>query len=112
MSIMSSDVHSTANGLQRRLSHGYRPSVQRYDLESLIKDIKEYFGKSKGITSNEVDTHYLISLANKYVSDPADWFDYFYNDTSKNYTRNSIENINQKANIVRLMELSRWTGHR
>ena len=65
-----------------------------------MQDIKKHLGETGGISSEEVDEDYLISLLMKYVSDPSDWIDYFHNDTSKNYTRNAIENINHKANIV------------
>lgn len=75
----------------------YKP---QYSLDNLVQDIKTYLGESGGISSADVDNEYLISLAQKYISDPNDWARYYYNDTSKNYTRNAIENINQKANIV------------
>ena len=78
----------------------YQPFKEKYNLECLIQDIKRHLGESGGISSEEVDSNYLISLARKYISDPSDWIEYFHNDTSKNYTRNAIENINHKANIV------------
>lgn len=102
---MSSTVLSTAPRLDEGLAPGYQPFKGRYDLEGLVQDIKNYLGESGGISSDEVDSGYLISLVKKYVSDPADWIDFFHNDTSKNYTRNSIENINHKANIVRTPRL-------
>lgn len=71
-----------------------------YNLEDLVSDIKTHLGNSHGIDSSDVDSDHLISLAQKYISDPADWLRFFHNDTSKNYTRNAIENINHKANIV------------
>lgn len=79
---------------------GYQHYTPEYNLDDLVRDIKEYLGESGGISSTDVDNEYLISLAQKYMSDPSDWAQYFYNDTSKNYTRNAIENINHKANIV------------
>jgi cysteine dioxygenase len=82
------------------LSLGNKHYNPQYSLDDLVQDIKTYLGSSGGISSTEVDNEYLISLAQKYISDPNDWARYFYNDTSKNYTRNAIENINQKANIV------------
>lgn len=97
---MSPAILSTAPALDKGLAPNYQPFKAKYDLDSLVKDIKQHLGESGGISSEEVDEEYLISLAKKYVSDPSDWIDYFYNDTSKNYTRNAIENINQKANIV------------
>ncbi|KAL1846468.1 hypothetical protein Plec18170_009194 [Paecilomyces lecythidis] len=77
--------------------------TERYDLQDLVRDIKKHLGESGGISSEDVDPEYLISLAQKYISDPSDWISYFYNDLSKNYTRNAIENINHKANILLLV---------
>jgi cysteine dioxygenase len=82
------------------LSLGNKNYKPQYSLDDLVQDIKIYLGESGGISSADVDNEYLISLAQKYISDPNDWARFFYNDTSKNYTRNAIENINQKANIV------------
>ncbi|KAJ5831819.1 hypothetical protein N7474_000130 [Penicillium riverlandense] len=77
--------------------------TSRYDLDELVRDIKAHLGETGGISSSDVDEEYLISLAQKYASQPSDWAKYFYNDTSKNYTRNAIENINRKANILLLV---------
>ncbi|GAD95892.1 cysteine dioxygenase [Paecilomyces variotii No. 5] len=77
--------------------------AEGYGLQDLVKDIKKHLGESGGISSEDVDHEYLISLARKYVSNPSDWIRYFYNDPSKNYTRNAIENINHKANILLLV---------
>lgn len=98
---MSSTVISTTTTSDKGMVSCYSPLQERYNLQGLVRDIKRYLGESGGISSKEVDEKYLISLAQKYLSDPSDWLEYFYNDTSKNYTRNAIENINQKANIVR-----------
>ncbi|KAJ5178741.1 Cysteine dioxygenase [Penicillium capsulatum] len=91
------------NPIDQGLAPGYQPFKERYTLDSLIQDIKRHLGASGGISSEEVDEEYLISLAQKYISDPSDWISYFHNDTSKNYTRNAIENINHKANILLLV---------
>ena len=84
------------------MGKGVAPSYfkEKYNLECLVQDIKAHLGESGGISSEEVNEEYLISLAKKYISDPSDWIEFFHNDTSKNYTRNAIENINHKANIV------------
>ncbi|KAH8705217.1 RmlC-like cupin domain-containing protein [Talaromyces proteolyticus] len=74
-----------------------------YSLHDLVKDIKAYLGSDSGINSSTIDEAYLQGLLRKYMSNPNDWFRYFYNDYSKNYTRNTIENINHKANILLLV---------
>jgi cysteine dioxygenase len=71
-----------------------------YSLDDFVRDIKEHLGESGGIGCDEVDEDYLISLARKYMSNPNDWARYYHNCPGKNYTRNAIVNINQKANIV------------
>lgn len=97
---MYSSVYPTNATIDKGLNPGYQPFKERYNLDGLVQDIKKHLGQSGGISSEEVDSEYLISLMKKYVSDPSDWIEHFHNDTSKNYTRNAIENINHKANIV------------
>lgn len=81
----------------------YGPLPPPYDLQDLIRDIKSHLGETAGIDAASVDAEYLISLVQKYISNPDDWVQFFHNDPSKNYTRNAIENINSKANIVRFL---------
>ncbi|KAJ5267662.1 Cysteine dioxygenase [Penicillium angulare] len=100
---MSPAILSTVPAIDKGLAPNYQPFKAKYDLDCLVKDIKQHLGESGGISSEEVDEEYLISLAKKYISDPSDWIEYFHNDTSKNYTRNAIENINNKANILLLV---------
>jgi cysteine dioxygenase len=76
------------------------PAQTYYTLDNLIRDIKTHLGDSSGIGCPDVDEDYLMSLAQKYASNPNDWARYYYNCPGKNYTRNAIENINNKANIV------------
>lgn len=97
---MYSSVYPTNATIDKGLNLGYQPFKERYNLDGLVQDIKKHLGQSGGISSEEVDSGYLISLMKKYISDPSDWIEYFHNDTSKNYTRNAMENINHKANIV------------
>jgi cysteine dioxygenase len=97
---MSSSVLSSHTTIDKGLSPSYQPFKDRYNLDGLVEDIKQHLGQSGGISSDEVDSNYLISVIKKYTSDPTDWISFFHNDTSKNYTRNAIENINHKANIV------------
>jgi cysteine dioxygenase len=86
----------------------YRRFKERYNLGELVQDIKEHLGHSGGISSEDVDSDYLRSLLEKYISDPSDWIQYFNNDRSKNYTRNVIENINHKANIVSIYSFLKY----
>ncbi|KAJ9248170.1 hypothetical protein DTO207G8_7611 [Paecilomyces variotii] len=103
-SVLSASAATTATAATNKdlYSPCYSPP-ERYSLQGLIRDVKQHLGESGGISSEDVDSQYLISLAQKYISDPSDWISYFYNDRSKNYTRNAIENINHKANILLLV---------
>ncbi|KAJ5141102.1 DNA-directed RNA polymerase III subunit RPC2 [Penicillium atrosanguineum] len=100
---MTSSMLSSHASIDKGLAPSYQPFKERYDLDSLVEDVKQHLGHSGGISSDEVDSEYLISLLKKYTSDPTDWISFFHNDTSKNYTRNAIENINHKANILLLV---------
>ncbi|RDW72962.1 hypothetical protein BP6252_06869 [Coleophoma cylindrospora] len=70
---------------------------------SLVRSIRTYLGSSSGIDSADIDVDYLKGLMNRYVSNPDDWKRYAYADPSKHYTRNCVEDINGKANILILV---------
>ncbi|KAL4894968.1 RmlC-like cupin domain-containing protein [Aspergillus ambiguus] len=89
--------------VDEKFSPCYRRLPERYSLNDLIHDIKAHLGTSGGISSDDVDSEYLISLVKKYKANAGEWAHYYYNDESKNYTRNAIENINHKANILLLV---------
>ncbi|KAL2827465.1 RmlC-like cupin domain-containing protein, partial [Aspergillus pseudoustus] len=86
-----------------RFAHHYEQTPPRYSLDELVHDIKTYLGDSNGISSEDIDSNYLISLVERYQASDPDWTRFYYNDPSKNYTRNAIENINHKANILLLV---------
>ncbi|KAJ5591071.1 Cysteine dioxygenase [Penicillium hetheringtonii] len=77
---MLSTTLSPSLPLDKGFSPSYHHFKERYNLESLVQDVKKAPRR-----------------------DGCDWIDYFHNDTSKNYTRNAIENINHKANILLLV---------
>ncbi|CRG84240.1 cysteine dioxygenase [Talaromyces islandicus] len=101
--MMLSLVVPKSSPLDQDPSRCIQPRDKLYSLPNLVKDIKSYLGNDSGIDSSSIDEEYLKSLLRKYSSNPNDWFRYFYNDYSKNYTRNTIENINRKANILLLV---------
>ncbi|KAL2810565.1 RmlC-like cupin domain-containing protein [Aspergillus granulosus] len=85
-----------------RFAH-HEQSPKIYSLDELVHDIKTYLGDSGGISSEDVDSEYLISLVKRYEARDPGWTRYYHNDPTKNYTRNAIENINHKANILLLV---------
>ncbi|KAL3458391.1 RmlC-like cupin domain-containing protein [Aspergillus heterothallicus] len=99
MSVLS----ATTIPMGDRFAHHYEQPPQPYSLDQLVRDIKTYLGDSNGIASEDVDSDYLISLVKRYEASDPGWTRFYHNDTSKNYTRNAIENINHKANILLLV---------
>lgn len=96
MSILSRPTVPVTDKLGHRQEH----LPKKYSLDDLVRDVKAYLGDSNGIASSDVDSNYLISLVKKYEASDGGWTQFYHNDLQKNYTRNAIENINHKANIV------------
>ncbi|KAI9926184.1 hypothetical protein ASPWEDRAFT_174908 [Aspergillus wentii DTO 134E9] len=94
-------VSTAALPVNSKFTH--QPLPEKYSLDDLVHDIKTYLGHSSGISSSDVDSEYLISLVRKYEGSDGDWTRFYHNDPQKNYTRNAIENINRKANILLLV---------
>jgi hypothetical protein len=93
-------LYPPALPVSEKLGHCHEQLPDEYSLDNLVRDIKTYLGSTSGISSSDVDSNYLISLVKKYEAGEGGWTRYYHNDPSKNYTRNAIENINHKANIV------------
>ena len=66
----------------------------------LIKAIGAALGPTSGLDSDEVNHNELIALMEHYESDEADWSSYALGDTSRNYTRNLVDNTNGKSNVL------------
>lgn len=69
--------------------------------QSLVQEIRQYLGPSWGIDSADVDPDHLKALMAKYTSNAEEWSRYARADLSRNYTRNIVDNVNGKANLVR-----------
>ncbi|KAL3425157.1 cysteine dioxygenase [Phlyctema vagabunda] len=96
--------HSAEQQFQYPKSFQTRPQPAELDpFHGLVRDIRNYLGTSNGIDSEDIDISYIRGLMNKYTSNPQDWARYAHADPSKNYTRNCVENINGKANILILV---------
>jgi hypothetical protein len=66
----------------------------------LVRNIREYLGQSSGIDSDAVDPEHIMALMAKYTSNPKEWERYARADISRHYTRNLVDNVNGKANLV------------
>lgn len=76
------------------------PTTPKDPFTLLVHEIREYLGLSSGINSSDVDTEHLRALMAKYTSNPAEWERYARADLSRNYTRNLVDSVNGKANLV------------
>ncbi|KAH0343482.1 cysteine dioxygenase, partial [Aureobasidium melanogenum] len=66
----------------------------------LVRDIRQYLGPSSGIDSAHVDPDQIKAIMAKYTSDPRHWERYARADKSRGYTRNIVDNVNGKANLI------------
>ncbi|KAF2021235.1 cysteine dioxygenase [Aaosphaeria arxii CBS 175.79] len=100
---MSTSTIEQPHQLSQEPINPHMRSQPDYSLNELVRDIKLYLGDCSGMDASDINADYLISLMQKYKSDPNDWLRYFNNLPGKNYTRNAIENVNHKANILLLV---------
>ena len=69
--------------------------------EELVLSLKEALGPSSGLTSDDVDVDHLRRLMEDYDScRDATWARYAFEDASKGYTRNLVDEGNGKSNLV------------
>jgi cysteine dioxygenase len=66
----------------------------------LVREIRQYLGPSSGIDSAHVDPDYIKAIMAKYTSNPKHWERYARADKSRGYTRNIVDNVNGKANLI------------
>ena len=68
--------------------------------ETLVSDLSRILGPSSGLDSSEVDVKQLQKLMEDYVSSEKDWEKYAFEDLSRGYTRNLVDEGNGKSNLV------------
>ncbi len=69
--------------------------------DKLVQDLRDTLGPSSGIDSASIDPKDLQDLMTDYASNPSDWEKYAFEDYSRSYTRNLVDEGNGKANLVR-----------
>jgi cysteine dioxygenase len=79
--------------------HGHQASNDNA-FEKLVQDLSAALGPSSGLDSEDVDPHDIERLMEKYVSAETEWGVYAMSDTSRNYTRNLVDEGNGKSNLV------------
>ena len=68
---------------------------------NLVKNLSKILGPSSGLVSEDVDIKHLQDLMEKYISDESEWGKYAFEDSSRGYTRNLVDEGNGKSNLVR-----------
>lgn len=68
--------------------------------ETLVSDLSRILGPSSGLDSSEVDVKQLQKLMESYESSEEDWRRYAFEDLSRGYTRNLVDEGNGKSNLV------------
>lgn len=85
-------------------AHGYTASVSTF--EDLVCAIRAILGPSSGIDSADVDVESLMDTMRAYDScgpDSHQWKRYALADPSRSYTRNGVDECNDKANLLILV---------
>lgn len=72
--------------------------------DDLVDDIKQILGPSSGIDSADIDVEALMDRIREYdQSHEHEWNKYAFQDPSAAYSRNGVDDINHKANLLILV---------
>jgi cysteine dioxygenase len=66
----------------------------------LVSELSKILGPSSGQDSSEIDVGTLQNLMENYSSSESEWFQYAFQDLSRGYTRNLVDEGNGKSNLV------------
>lgn len=81
------------------LSDGAADCVPDNALGDLINNLKRLLN-GQGLSSLDIDIDEIKRLMEQYESKESDWSMFAHHDSSRNYTRNGIININGNANLL------------
>ena len=70
------------------------------NFHSLVRALSDVLGPTSGIDSDDVDENDLIRLMELYTSQESQWHQYAFADSSRNYTRNLVDEGNGKSNLL------------
>lgn len=76
---------------------------QRNAFEELVAKLSAELGPYSGINSEDVNPNSLAQLMTDYISDEADWIQYFFPSQHHAYTRNLVDKGNGKSNLLILV---------
>ncbi|MCJ1244183.1 Cysteine dioxygenase [Trapelia coarctata] len=84
------------------------PSQELDAFHRLVQDLSDVLGPSSGLDSADVDPQDIERLMQAYKSDPPEWLQYAWGDSSRPYIRNLVDEGNGKSNLLILV----WTPGR
>lgn len=80
------------------------PVYPQGDLAELIADLRAVLGPSSGLDAAEVDVEALMERVRQYNErNEHEWAPYALADPTRGYTRNGVDDINKKANLLILV---------
>lgn len=65
----------------------------------LVADLSKILGPS-GLNSSDIEVRELQTLMESYISSESEWITYAFQDLSRGYTRNLVDEGNGKCNLV------------
>lgn len=69
----------------------------------LVSELSQILGPSSGLNSSEIDVRTLQKLMEDYDSSEIEWSRYAFQDLSRGYTRNLVDEGNGKSNLLVLV---------
>lgn len=100
---MDQDLLRVALSGNMRTKEDEDPENAQNGLGELIRELKQILGPNKGLSSEDIDVDKVKALMEKYTSDERDWGKYALHDSSRNYCRNGVVDINGNANLLILV---------
>jgi cysteine dioxygenase len=81
------------------------PPYEDYAFDQLVHEIKRILGRWSGIDSEEINVDDIMTAMRNYdsLSCPEEWKKYAFQDPTRGYTRNGVDDINDKANLLILV---------
>lgn len=87
----------------RKLSVSSSEDERQTGFEMLQEGIRTILGPSSGIDSDDVNVEDLMDIMTRYHSIESEWKDFALEEPTRGYTRNGVDNINNKANLLLLV---------
>ncbi|KAH8912149.1 cysteine dioxygenase type I [Coniochaeta sp. PMI_546] len=78
-------------------------SAKGDQFDKLVLALKAALGPSSGLTCEDVDVGFLMSLMQEYDAEDNGWQKYAMGDASRGYTRNLVDEGNGKSNLLVLV---------